>query len=258
MVRIKRNLAIIIGIDRYSHIPKLKNAVFDANSVANVLQERHNYQVLRLFDETATKEKFSQLLENLQNKKIELEGKLTQLEKSDRLLFYFAGHGFDEEAEDSEEGKPAGYFMPQDADANDQKTWLSMKEVYETLTNLDCHHLLIILDCCFAGRISWVSKGRNAARPRKLYKQNYDRYIKHSTQPIITSASYDEEALDSFRFGKRADKNGHSPFAYFLLKILTGNSNGEEDKFLEAIIDGQVITTHELFTYLQKELRKVA
>ncbi len=258
MVRIKRNLAIIIGIDQYTHIPQLKNAVFDAQELANVLQEKHNYQVLRLFDEQATKEKFSQLLENLQNKKIELEGKLTQIEKSDRLLFYFAGHGFDQEAEDSEEGKPAGYFMPQDADANDNKTWLSMKEVYETLTNLHCHHLLMILDCCFAGRISWVSKGRNAARPRKLYKQNYDRFIKHSTQQIITSAGYDEKALDSFRFGKRADKNGHSPFAYFLLKILTGNSNGEEDKFIEAIIDDKVITIHELFTYLQNELRKVA
>ncbi|NER03334.1 MAG: caspase family protein, partial [Okeania sp. SIO3C4] len=131
MPKITRSLAIIIGIDRYSHIPQLKNAVFDANSVANVLEEKHNYQVLRLFDEQATKEKFSQLLENLQNKKIELEGKLTQIKTSDRLLFYFAGHGFDQESEDSEEGKPAGYFMPQDADANDNKTWLSMNKVYE-------------------------------------------------------------------------------------------------------------------------------
>ncbi|MDY7008268.1 MAG: caspase family protein [Cyanobacteriota bacterium] len=260
MVRIKRNLAIIIGIDRYSHIPQLKNAVFDANSVANVLQEKHNYQVFKLFDEGATKAKFSKLIENLQNKKIELEGELIQLEKSDRLLFYFAGHGFDEESEDSEEGKPAGYFMPQDADANDNKTWLSMKQVYETLTNLHCHHLLMILDCCFAGRISWVSKGRNVARSRKLYKQNYDRFIKHSTQQIITSAGHDEKALDSFRFGKRGDKNGNSPFAYFLLKVLTGNCNGDgdNDKFIEAIIDDKVITIHELFTYLQNELRKVA
>ncbi|NES06076.1 MAG: hypothetical protein F6K22_26685 [Okeania sp. SIO2F4] len=258
MVRIKRNLAIIIGIDRYLHIPKLKNAVFDAQELADVLQEKHNYQVLRLFDELATKEKFSQLLENLQNNKIELEGKLTQIEKSDRLLFYFAGHGFDEEAEDSEEGKPAGYFMPQDADANDNKTWLSMKKVYETLTELHCHHLLIILDCCFAGRISWVSKGRNAARPRKLYKQNYDRFIKHSTQQIITSAGHDEKALDSFRFGKRGGgDNKHSPFAYFLLKILKADSNRGNDKFIEAIIDDKVITVHELFTYLQNELGKV-
>ena len=258
MVRIKRSLAIIIGINLYSHIPKLKSAVLDAQALADVLQEKYKYQVLTLFDEEATNEKFSQLIENLKNKKIELEGKLTQVEKSDRLLFYFAGHGFDREAEDSEEGKPAGYFMPQDADANDHKTWVSMQDVYETLTNLDCHHLLMILDCCFAGRISWVSKGRNVARPRKLYKQNYDRFMKHSTQQIITSAGYDEKALDSFRFGKRGEKNGHSPFAYFLLKILAGDSNTGKDKFIEAFIDDKVITAHELFTYLQNELQKVA
>ncbi|MGK7893814.1 MAG: caspase family protein, partial [Xenococcus sp. (in: cyanobacteria)] len=258
MAKINRSLAIIIGIDKYIHIPKLKNAVADAQEMANVLENNYGYNVVRLFNEAATKEKFDQLLANLENKTIQFDDHSIQVEKSDRLLFYFAGHGFDEEAEDSEEDKPAGYFMPQNADSNDNQTWLAMQRLYEAFTNLDCHHLLMILDCCFAGRISWVGKGRNAARPRKLYQQSYDRFIKYPTQQIITSAAHDEKAQDSFRFGKRGEKNGHSPFAHLLLKVLERKSEGEEDKFLEAILEDKVITVHELFTYLQNELGKVA
>ncbi len=258
MVRINRSLAIVIGINQYSHIPQLKNAVSDAAQLASVLKDIYGYEVLLLLNQRATKAELDKLVTNLENKTIQFDRQPLQVNKSDRLLFYFAGHGFAQEVEDSEDDKPAGYFMPQNAEDSNSNTWLSMQKLYEAFTNLDCHHLLMILDCCFAGRISWVSKGRNAARPRKLYKQSYDRFIKHSTQQIITSAAHDEKAQDSFRFGKRGGDDNHSPFAHLLLKILEANSNGDDDKFIEAIIDDKVITAHELFTYLHNELGKVA
>ena len=236
MAKINRSLAIVIGIDQYTHIPKLKNAVADAEELAKVLEDKYGYQVLLLNNDGATKEKFDELLANLENKTIQFDNQSIKVEGTDRVLFYFAGHGFAEEAQDSEDGKPAGYFMPQNAEDGNSKTWLSMQKLYEVFTNLNCHHLLLILDCCFAGRISWVGKGRNAARSRKLYQQSYDHFIKYQTEQVITSAAYDEKAQDSFRFGQRGDKNGHSPFAHLLLKVLQGNSDGGKDKFIEAIV----------------------
>lgn len=258
MAKINRSLAIVIGIDQYTHIPKLKNAGSDATELANVLKNNYGYEVLLLLNQRATKEKFNELLANLEKKTIQFDNQSIKVKETDRVLFYFAGHGFAEEAQDSEDGKPAGYFMPQNAEDGNSKTWLSMQKLYEVFTNLDCHHLLLILDCCFAGRISWSGKGRNAARSRKLYKQSYDRFIKYQTEQIITSAAYDEKAQDSFRFGQRGDQNGHSPFAHLLLKVLQGNSDGGKDKFIEAIVEDKVITVHELFTYLQNQLGKVA
>ena len=258
MAKIKRSLAIVIGINKYSHIPKLNNAVSDAQELALVLEEKYGYKVLPLVNKEASKEKLDGLLTSLKKKIIPFKDGDLRVEQSDRLLFYFAGHAFAEEAEDSEEGKPAGYFMPQNAEDGNPNTWLPMQEVYQAFTNLDCHHLLMILDCCFAGRISWVVKGRNVARPRKLYQQSYDRFIKHRTEQIITSAAHDEKAQDSYRFGRRGEKNGHSPFAHLLLKVLKGNSDGGRDKFIEAILEDKVITVHELFTYLQNQLGKVA
>ncbi len=256
--KIKRSLAIVIGINEYTHIPKLKNAVSDAVGLAGVLKDIYGYKVLLLLNQRATKAELNKLVANLQNKTIPFDKELIKVDKSDRVLFYFAGHGFAVEAQDSEAGKPAGYFMPQDADVDNKNTWLSMHEVYQTLSNLDCHHLLMILDCCFAGRISWIGQGRNTPRSRKLYHQSYDRFIKHRTEQIITSAAYDEEAQDLSRFGQRGEKNGNSPFAHLLLKVLQGNSDGGRDKFIEAIVEDKIITVHELFVYLQYELGKVA
>ncbi|MDJ0596818.1 MAG: caspase family protein [Pleurocapsa sp. MO_226.B13] len=209
-------------------------------------------------NQRATKAELDKLVTSLQDRTISFDGKTIRVDKSDRLLFYFAGHGFAEEVEESEAGKPAGYFMPQDAEAERQNTWLSMPELYEAFSALDSHHLLMILDCCFAGRFSWVGQGRNAARSRKLYRQSYDRFIKHRTEQIITSAAHDEEAQDLSRFGQRGEKNGNSPFAHLLLKVLQGNSDGGRDIAIEAIVEDKIITVQELFTYLQNELGKVA
>ena len=164
MFEINRSLAIIIGIDKYQHIRPLKNAVADAVGLAEVLKDIYGYKVLLLLNQRATKAELDKLVTSLQDRTISFDGKTIRVDKSDRLLFYFAGHGFAEEVEESEAGKPAGYFMPQDAEAERKNTWLSMPELYEAFSALDSHHLLMILDCCFAGRFSWVGQGRNAAQ----------------------------------------------------------------------------------------------
>jgi WD40 repeat protein len=205
---IKRSFAIIIGIDRYQQLPALKNAVADAVELARVLKKNYGYEVLLLLNQRANKTELDKLVVFLQNKTIPLDNQSIFVKDSDRVLFYFAGHGFAREAEEDRDEKPHGYFMPEDAEHDRPQTWLSMEELYRAFSGLNCHHLLMILDCCFAGRISWVGQGRNAARSRKMYRQSYDRFIKHKTEQIITSAAENEEAQDLSRFGQRGEQNG--------------------------------------------------
>ncbi|MEH1770907.1 MAG: caspase family protein [Nostoc sp.] len=257
MAKINRSLGIVIGINEYTHIPKLKSAVNDAKELADVLEKRYKYKVLRLVEDgDATSEKLSNLLKNLDNRIIQIGDELIKVEESDRVLFYFAGHGFPEETEDSEDRKPAGYLMSQDSQQNDKSTWVSMQSLHDALTGLDCRHLLMILDCCFAGRILWAGLKRNAGRSRKMYQQSYDRFIKSSAQQVITSAAYDEEAADLSRIAKReGGENGHSPFAGLLLKVLNAKQwEVDKDASLKTIIEDGVITAQELFTYLQNNL----
>jgi WD40 repeat protein/ABC-type cobalamin/Fe3+-siderophores transport system ATPase subunit len=255
-------LAIVIGINTYiNHIPPLKSATKDAGSLAKILREQYNYKVLELLDTNATCQALQNLLENLKRKQILINGQLVQIQECNRLLFYFAGHGIALNAEESEDTKPTGYLIPQDATLDNREdnreSWLSMQELHDALTALDCRHLLIILDCCFAGSFRWSGLHRNAVLSRRVYQESYRHFTKNKAQQVITSAAHDEKALDTaLRFGNRGMENdGHSPFANLLLKVLAGDRlKARGDKFLEAVLEDSVITAHELFAYLQNKL----
>jgi uncharacterized caspase-like protein len=135
----QRNIAVVIGINNYQNgIHQLKTAVNDAKAVADLLEKEYNYQkVVRLFSEhgETTLAALNQLLFDI------LPNKIKPTE-SDRLLFYFAGHGI---ARNSEDG-PAGALIPQDAKLGNWETYLPMRKLNEALSQLECHHLLVILD----------------------------------------------------------------------------------------------------------------
>jgi WD40 repeat protein len=239
----KRSLAIVIGINEYQNkIPKLKTARRDAEVLAEILEKEHQYdEVVLITDETEFKP-------TLQNLLILLEERLPKEIKptnDDRLLFYFAGHGI---ARDSDKG-PAGCLVPQDADVEKSENLLPMQKLHECLTALSCRHLLVILDCCFAGTFRWSSTRLATVIPRVVHKEHYDRFIKSPAWQAITSAAHNQEALDIL-CDNRGGAN-HSPFAEGLFKALRG-----EGDLIPAGKKGQppgdgVITAAELYLYLR-------
>ncbi len=245
MPEIKRSLAVVIGINAYSNgIRKLETAVNDAEKLAKLLKEKYQYEVLLLLDENATKARLNDLLEDFEDKILRLtNGTELQIEANDRLLFYFAGHGIASEVQNNTD-ELAGYLVPQDGQWGAKRTWLQMQRLHDALIHLPCRHLLIILDCCFAGTFRRV-RHREAVRRQKLCRENYERYLSGYARQVITST--DEKAADSL-FGQRdKDISGHSPFAELLLRGL----NGEAD-----LIQDGVITARELSFYLETELPK--
>jgi hypothetical protein len=249
MAEIKRSLAVVIGIDQYSNgIPALQTAVNDAEEIAATLKSKYEYQVVLMLDGDANSDKFNSLLTTLEQHKLFLpDGSQIEIEETDRLFFYFAGHGIALDTLDNADG-PAGFLVPQDARMDNNSSLLSMKRLHDALQNLPCRHLLIILDCCFAGAFRWAGN-REAVRQDKLYRERYDRFISSCAQQVITSASHDEKAADYlYPFGQRSEHEGHSPFAEFLLKAL----RGEVDLSMDS-----VLTATELYVYLHSELGKI-
>lgn len=246
MPEFKRNLAVVIGINQYVNgIPELKTAVNDAQKLAQLLEENYQYKVLQLLDEDATKDKLTSLLTAFADQTFPSDnGSKIHLEADDRFLFYFAGHGFAQDGLDNTDG-PVGFLVPQDGERNEE-TWLKMQQLHDVLIKLPCRHLLIILDCCFAGTFRWAGREREVVRSQKVYRERYDRFIAGLAQQVITSASYDEKATDSlYRFGERGDNQDHSPFAELLFQAL----NGEAD----FTCDG-VITATEIYLYLRDKI----
>jgi len=250
MAEIKRNLAIVIGINQYVNgIPALKTAVNDARKIAHTLETKYQYQVLRLLDEDASGVHLRELFAAFEEQTLPLpDGSKTQLHPDDRLLFYFAGHGIALDALDNADG-PVGFLVPQDARMDNDSSLLPMKRLHDALLALPCRHLLVILDCCFAGAFRWAGQ-RDAVRSQKMYRERYERFISGCAQQVITSAADDEKAADSlYRFGQRSEHEGHSPFAELLLKGLSGEADYSRDG---------AITATELYVYIHGELGKTS
>src|ERR1700678_175133 len=219
MIGFRKSHAVVIGIDEYGQgIPSLRTAVNDAARIAKVLEKDYGYAV-RVLTENAS-------LANL--RAIFVETWPRGVEDGHRLLVYFAGHGI---ALDGDDG-PAGYLVPQDASRQDKSSFLPMTDLNRWLDRLSCRHLLLVLDCCFAGAYRWSRRRALGAIPDVIHRERFDRYIKDPAWQVITSAAYDQKAMDVLAgeiLGSRgADHgtDGHSPFAMAFLRAL---EKGEAD-----------------------------
>jgi WD40 repeat protein len=240
-----RSLALLIGIDQYTNaIPQLETAVTDASAIARLLRDLHGYDVVSCCDGHATLAELRGLLGGL----------ASQVGPNDRFLFYFAGHGVAEESDDG--SGPQGYLIPQDARREDVGTFLPMAEVQAHLERLRCQHMLVLLDCCFAGAFRWTGTRNLAVRRPKLYRERYERYLREPAWQVLTSTAHDERALDVLAgrvIGTRAMQGRHSPFASALLEALRGAA----DLAVGDVNGDGVILASELHLYLESSMEKL-
>ena len=240
----RQSHAVVIGIDQYGQgIPPLRTAVNDASRIAQVLEKDYGYSV-RVVTENASLARLKALFDET------LPG---EIESDDRLLVYFAGHGIALAGDDG----PTGYLVPQDARDQDKNSFLPMTDLNCWLDKLPCRHLLLILDCCFAGAYRWSSTRNLGAGPEVIHRERFDRYIKDPAWQMIASAAHDQKALDVVAgeiLGSRGAEHGtggHSPFASALLRrwkrvTPTSSRAGSNSKGGDG-----VITATELYLFLR-------
>ncbi|MEG4027419.1 MULTISPECIES: nSTAND1 domain-containing NTPase [unclassified Microcoleus] len=264
--KFNRNFAVIVGINNYNNgIPALQTAVPDAKKLAEILEsnernENDKYHVIKLLDNLANFDGLNGLLEGFKqdNPTIYLpDGSTYNIEKDDRLLFYFAGHGLILKDVLEDKGDWDGYLVPQNATGSVlaetdiekiKKVLLPMQDLHDAITKLPCRHVMVILDCCFAGAFR-STLSRDIVASRKVYKERYERFIDSPAWQVITSASHDQKAVDAFgRFGQRGNQSGHSPFAQALFKGLSGQADIRSGR------KHGIITATQLYVHLRDEV----
>ena len=210
-----RSLAFVIGIDRYENgVPPLKTATNDAREIAHALRSLHEFEVQLLLDDECDLRSLRSWLRDLP----------TRVSERDRIVFYFAGHGV---ALDGDSG-PEGYVLAQDSTRSDTSGFLPMAELRESLSALPCHHLLVVLDCCFAGAFRWSATRHVGMIQGPLHAERYEWYIRDAAWQVLTSASHNQKALDvaaGESLGARGESADHSPFASALLDVLRGGTD---------------------------------
>lgn len=193
--------ALVIGIDRYHHLPALATAVRDATAMAEVLRTDYGFDVKLLPDATR-----ADIVEALDEYR-------ARLKASDNLVIYYAGHGWlDTEAD-------KGFWLPVDARQEKRTHWVSNDTVRDALRAMKAKHVLVVADSCFSGTLT-----RGIPQRAKRDEAYVKRMSSRKARQILSSGGL-EPVADS-------DGNGHSPFAAALLDILRRN---------EGVLDGTVL-----------------
>lgn len=244
-----RKLAVLIGIDQYrDQIPRLNNAVRDVRAVAQVLRELHGYETRCIEDEHATLQSIRELLRELP----------AELDREDSLLLYFGGHGIADSSSDPAwaNASPRGYLIPVDGQRDHPDSFLPMDEVKSGIDKVACSHVLVCLDCCFAGAFRWSMTRDMRVRRRTLYKERLERYQRDPARQILVSAASDERALDYVSgrvFSQRGAHEQNSPFATALCSAL----RGEADLRIGGARGDGVIVASELHFYIEESLKRL-
>jgi WD40 repeat protein len=265
-----KKFAVVVGIDYGREddeggFAPLKTPVADAEKVAQVLRDEQQYEIVGLagpkplVNEQATRKNIHRLLDKLARK--------VGSYRDAAVVIYFAGHG---EVDPDDRGGFHGYVIPWDAKRHDRSTWLPMRDLRDHLKEgisdrerltvlgiagkdelraLDANHLLLVLDCCFAGAMSldWFLRGRIPERP--IYYSEYKRFVEGSAWQLLTSATMSQRAHD---VDPRAGAGAHSPFASAFIEGLKTES---ADGFRTGSRSDRIITATELHQFIDGQLR---
>ncbi len=210
--------ALVIGIDKYSSSkwPKLGYAKKDAEAVAYFLRDQ-NFQVTLIYDELATK---TEIISQLQN------ALAPKLREKDRVLFFFAGHGYTETLG----GEDHGYIVPSDGGER-SATYISMDELHTQSKMMRIsRHQLFIFDSCYGGSFGTRAGFLNPSSPAYLFE-----LMRRPSREFITAGGKNQQVREDVRCG-------HGLFTCYLLKAL-------KDGFGDTNNDGY-ITFHELAGYI--------
>ena len=201
-----KSKALIIGINNYITAPPLGYAVNDAKVVRETLVDKFGFKnadIIFLIDEDATKEKIMSAFLSYAN---------DQSNPDDKILFFFAGHGFTLQGKRGE----VGYLIPYDADSKNLSSLIRWDDLTRNADLIKAKHILFIMDACYGGLAitRFLPPGT-----MRFVKDMLTRY----SRQVVTAGKADEVVADS-----GGPLPNHSVFTGHFLEALSGNAETPE------------------------------
>ena len=181
-----KSYALVIGASDYKYWPKLPGVKRDVALVKAAL-EKHGFAVTTVMD--PTRGDYDQAMRSFISKYGQ--------DQSNRLLFYYAGHGHTIKGA---QGPEMGYMIPVDAPLPGKDRGrlraaaISMLEVEIYAKQIDAKHALFVFDSCFSGSIFGLTRAIPAAISDKTTKP---------VRQFITAGAADQEVPDDSVFRRQ-------------------------------------------------------
>jgi WD40 repeat protein len=209
MVHKRKTRLLLIGIDKYLHWQILSNPVSDCQGFFRVLTEHYGFSEQDLihenrqplYDEQATTDNIYDELYRLSDKD---EFGRPRIGPEENLIIYFAGHGHLDRNINQGHWISVETPLPRNIKPSEfEKKTISVSKVVQILSNVQAHHVVLIVDACFP-----------QAFARKVVE------VPHSTDPSPVEEKPSRWVLTSGRLEPVMDK---SPFAEALRNLLERN-----------------------------------
>src|SRR5579883_2305639 len=224
-VSIPRSYALVVGIAKYANLPAKAQLQFserDAESIYSILISPeggnfHAENVHRLIGPKAT----------LANLRRELEEWLPSVSKdNDRVLIYFAGHGF------LYSGR--AYLAPYDIDPNNiAGTGYPMDDLGAAIgSKIHAKSKILLTDSCHSGAI----------RPEDTQSFNRSLIDLQKSLFSLTASRDREQSFESVDWG-----GGHGIFTYYVVRGMEGEADENGDG---------IVTADELQDYVYRNVRE--
>lgn len=192
--------ALIIGINDYTHWPKLETAVNDARELENILLNKYGFspeRIISLTDRDATAQSLIDAFRNL----------YYQLEEEDSLLVYYAGHGYLDEFD-------MGSWIPVDAQQGALSEYVGTDRINQMISKLRARHIFLVADACYSGSLlATRGTSRKSVFEDRYFKENFRRI----SRQVLTSGGLEVVTDHGF--------DNHSIFAYHFLRELSHNTH---------------------------------
>lgn len=189
-----KNYALVVGINAYRYLDRLKTATNDATEVSRILREQYGYEIKLLLDGAASHDGIMKELNTLRSR----------LTANDRLLIYYAGHGILEKTTD------ASYWLPVDAENNDDTKWIDSKRISDQLKRITARQVLVIADSCYSGTLTRQASVELSGNDTR---ESYLRKLQERPSRVLIASGGNEPVSD-------AGGSGHSLFAETFMAAL--------------------------------------
>jgi uncharacterized caspase-like protein len=198
--------ALLIGINKYQKVAPLSYAVNDAQGLKITLTEHFDFQtedVTVLLDTDATKENIIRTFLRF------ADGASAS---DDRIVFFFAGHGYTRPSNRQE----VGFLVPVDGDIDDLASLIRWDDLTRNAELIPAKHILFIMDACYGGLALTRSLPAGSMRFLKDMVQRLSRQV-------ITAGKADETVADA-----DGPLPGHSVFTGHLLEGMAGKAKTQD------------------------------
>ncbi len=238
MALVPRNAAaLLVGIGQYRHpdVPRLGYAPRDARDLAQLLTDPEvgafpsERVVLRLDQQARREEIIHDLADWLP----------AQAKGAEIVVIFFAGHGMIRRNGPEEEG----FLLPHDANPEDlAATGVPMHDVARWLKGIQAHAVVVLLDCCHAGKVLPPGVSVRASTRDVTIRPAILETLAGQGRYLIASCNEGESSLE-------VDELQHGLFTHHLLQGIEGRADRDRD--------GQVGVA-ELFSYVTTAVAKDA